>query len=392
MRWDIFCRVIDNYGDIGLCWRLSRQVAAEYGIAVRLWVDDLASLQRIYPDADVSLEVQNCLGVEVRRWLEPFPDMVPAEVVIEAFGCALPDSYVATMALPLPQSSNQVQGDFPPASAKSVKRVWINLEYLSAEQWVEGCHGLASPHPRLPLTKYFFFPGFTAVTGGLLREKGLLTGRDTLQQKPAETWRQLGLPCPLTTEVTASLFCYDNAPVDALLDAWVASTTPVRCLLPEGKVLKQVANWLGQPALSAGANVQRGNLVLHVIPFMPQHDYDRLLWACDCNFVRGEDSFVRAQWAARPLIWHIYPQQDNAHQIKLEAFLDRYCQGLAKEAAAALRAFHQNWNSNGHLNWDDLWQHRAALQTHATAWAGQLTQAPDLTSNLMNFCKTQFSR
>jgi uncharacterized repeat protein (TIGR03837 family) len=141
--------------------------------------------------------------------------------------------------------------------------------------------------------------------------------------------------------------------------------------------------------LAPGDSVQRGSLTLHVIPFMSQEDYDRLLWACDCNFVRGEDSFVRAQWAARPLVWQIYPQQDNVHQVKLEAFLDRYCQGLAEDAAAALRAFHQSWNGGGRLNWDDFWRYRAVLQDHATAWAGQLAQVTDLASNLVRFCKNQ---
>jgi hypothetical protein len=23
LHWDIFCRVIDNFGDIGVCWRLA---------------------------------------------------------------------------------------------------------------------------------------------------------------------------------------------------------------------------------------------------------------------------------------------------------------------------------------------------------------------------------
>lgn len=379
MCWDIFCRVIDNYGDVGVCWRLSQQLAAEHSIAVRLWVDDMASLQRICPDVDASREVQNCRGVEVRRWIEPFPYVMPADVVIEAFGCELPESYVAAMTLPSPRFLDQV-GD---------RRVWINLEYLSAERWVEGYHGLASPHPCLPLTKYFFFPGFTAATGGLLRENGLLAQRDVLQHNPAQWWHRLGLSCPISTEATVSLFCYDSAPVSKLLDAWAASTTPVRCLLPEGKAVAQIARWAGQPGLASGDSVQRGSLALHVIPFMPQEDYDRLLWGCDCNFVRGEDSFVRAQWAARPLVWQIYPQQDNVHQIKLEAFLNRYCQGLAEDAAAVLRAFHQSWNGGGRLEWDDFWRHRAVLQSHAMAWAEQLAQAADLASNLVSFCKNQ---
>ena len=149
---DIFCNVIDNYGDIGVCWRLARQLAHEQGIAVRLWVDDLSSFHRLCFEVDAAQEQQVCLGVEVRHWTDFFPRVEPAHLIIEAFACQLPTSYIEAMA------------------AQTRQPVWINLEHLSAEDWVAGCHGLPSPHPSLPLTKYFFFPGFTPDTGGLLLE------------------------------------------------------------------------------------------------------------------------------------------------------------------------------------------------------------------------------
>ena len=40
--WDVFCRVVDNYGDAAVCWRLARQLADEHGARVRLWIDLLA--------------------------------------------------------------------------------------------------------------------------------------------------------------------------------------------------------------------------------------------------------------------------------------------------------------------------------------------------------------
>ncbi|HQR61162.1 MAG TPA: elongation factor P maturation arginine rhamnosyltransferase EarP [Methylophilaceae bacterium] len=371
MRWDIFCRVIDNFGDIGVCWRLARQLVAEHGLQVRLWVDDLPSLHHICPDADPGLEVQTCSGVEIRRWSAPFPEAIPAAVVIEAFACELPDQYLATMA------------------QREPRPVWINLEYLSAETWVDSHHGLPSPHPRLPLTKYFFFPGFTPAAGGLLRESSLLRRRDTQQRNTAELWQALGLPAPAEDEIAVSLFCYDTAPLPALLDAWAAAARPVRCLVPEGKALSKVAACFGRSSLTPGDTLQRGNLTLHVLPFMPQEDYDLLLWACDCNFVRGEDSFVRAQWAAKPMVWQIYPQQENAHHIKLDAFLDLYCSDLAEDAATTLRAFHHGWNNQGPLCWDDFRNHHTALQAHAAAWAGRLAEQSDLASKLVIFCKNR---
>lgn len=369
-RWDIFCQVVDNFGDIGVCWRLARQLAAEHGIAVRLWLDDLASLQRLQPEVDPAQDTQRCRGVEIRRWTALFPDTVPAEVVIEAFACELPQNYLAAMA------------DLPR------KPVWINLEYLSAEAWVEGCHGLPSPHPRLPLVKYFFFPGFTPATGGLLREHDLLRQCAAAQQAPQQLRMALGSPQPDSEETLVSLFCYDSAPLAELLRAWEKHATPVRCLVPEGKPLALVAAHYGN-TLRAGHSLRQGNLTLQALPFLPQPDYDRLLWPCDFNFVRGEDSFVRAQWAARPFIWHIYPQQEAAHLAKLDAFLDRYCAGLEPQAASVLRAFHHGWNTQAALPWHDLWCQRGVLQAHAEAWQRQLAAHADLAAKLVIFCKNR---
>ena len=180
-RCDVFCNVIDNYGDIGVCWRLARQLANEHGLAVRLWVDDLSSFAKLCPEADASLESQHCRGVDVCLWRKEFPEVQPAELVIEAFACNLPDSYIEAMAAQLRQP------------------VWINLEYLSAEDWVESHHKLQSPHPRLPLTKYFFFPGFTKLTGGLLLERDLLARREAFQNDAMQQqafWQSIGMELP----------------------------------------------------------------------------------------------------------------------------------------------------------------------------------------------------
>ncbi|MBK7365548.1 MAG: elongation factor P maturation arginine rhamnosyltransferase EarP [Nitrosomonas sp.] len=374
MGWDLFCRVIDNYGDIGFCWRLSRQLTTEYGLAVRLWVDDLTSLQRICPSVDPHQTSQQRCGVQINHWIDPFPDVVAADVVIEAYGCELPEKYIQAML-----SSH----------SRSRQPVWINLEYLSAESWVEEYHRLCSPHPRLPLTKYFFFPGFTANTGGLLREKNLLAQRDNTQQNGANWWSQNDLPIPDETETVISLFCYDTAPISNLLEAWTHSQTPIRCIIPEGQALTLLRNGLNRSALKAGDVIRQGKLTVQIIPFLPQEQYDQLLWMCDCNFVRGEDSFVRAQWAARPLVWQIYPQADNAHYAKLEAFLNRYSQTLVEEASHAFRAFHHDWNKGERLDWNHFWKYHTVFRQHARIWSNQLAAISDLTFNLIEFCKRQ---
>ncbi len=375
-HWDIFCNVIDNYGDIGVCWRLARQLAAEHGQRVRLWVDDLASFRRICPEIDPALTDQSLSGVDVRRWLTPFlPHNAQdvADIVIEAFACELPETYLVAMA------------------QKSHKPVWINLEYLSAESWIAGCHGLASPHPHLPLTKHFFFPGFTSGTGGLLREAHLLKRRNTWQADPAAARAHFNLPPAETNELLVSLFSYENPALPALLKTWATGPHPLRCLVPQGRVLEQVAACLGKPEIAPSTTSSLGRLTVHALPFVRQEDYDLLLWSCDLNFVRGEDSFTRALWAGRPLVWHIYPQADDAHLPKLAAFLDLYCAQLPPATAATLRTFWMCWNGAKNQGIDTAWsKFESSLfdyTNHAERSDNELAEATDLTANLLVFCE-----
>jgi len=158
------------------------------------------------------------------------------------------------------------------------------------------------------------------------------------------------------------------------------------CIVPEGVAEATLADWARGAA--AARTLSRGSLTVARVPFIPQDDYDRVLWACDMNFVRGEDSFVRAQWAERPLAWHAYPQTENAHRLKLDAFLDRYTAGLPEGAALALRAFAHAWNGGGDVGraWKALDAGRPALTAHARAWAAKLAETADLATTLVKFC------
>ncbi len=371
-RWHLFCKVVDNFGDVGVCWRLARQLAHEHGADVTLVVDDLGALARMAPGVDRAALQQRQAGVTIARWTEPLPNGVTAaDVVVEAFGCGLPDAYVEAMAARAP----------PP--------VWFVLEYLSAEPWVDGAHALPSPHPRLPLVRRFWFPGFTKATGGLLRERGLSAARDAFQGDEAARsafWRSLGAP-RVEGELRVSLFCYPHSGLPALFDAWADGDAPVGCVVPEGAASGALDAWTSGAVPHPGAPVTRGRVTLHAVPFLPQDDYDRLLWACDVNVVRGEDSFVRAQWAARAFVWHIYPQGERAHHRKLEAFLDRYVAGLDAPTATAVRRLFAAWNGlPGALPIDAAWLEWAAcrpqLTEHAEAWSRQLLDLPELASGL----------
>lgn len=341
--WDLFCRVIDNHGDLGVCWRLSVDLASR-GQAVRLWVDDDSALAWMAP--------QGHPGVQVLPWREDaLPP--PGAVVVEAFGCDPPAAFVAAM------------------RAAAQPPVWVNLEYLSAETYVERSHRLPSPvmsGPGAGLSKWFFYPGFTPATGGLLREPGLI---DTLDTVDRSTWlASLGLAAA-PDERLVSLFCYPGAPVAGLLQA--LADAPTLLLTTPGPAT----------ALLAGHALPVG-LRCAALPWLSQPGYDRLLTACDLNLVRGEDSFVRAQWAGRPFLWQIYPQDDGVHEAKLEAFMTHLLGSAPAPLAGRLRQALRAWNGFDAAMPSAL-PAAAEWQAQARRWRGQLLAQADLTTQLLAF-------
>lgn len=446
LQWDIFCKVIDNFGDIGVCWRLAFDLARR-GHSVRLWVDDASALAWMAPGG--------CPGVRVLPWVDPLAlpgadldlsttginlpatgldlraaglEQQPPDVLIEAFGCDIPPEFLQACAAQ--------------ASASGSKPVWLNLEYLSAEPYVERCHALPSPvqsGPATGWTKWFFYPGFTEATGGLLREPDLAQRQAAFDRG---AWlatqgidRQGNDEGQSSGEKLVSLFCYEPPMLGALL-AHLAKQglagAPVRLLVAAGRAEQAVkaalkdqakpialsadALVLGQPqnagqsgseesgrqtpdaspmsgqTQSAGRptsegsrpethDTARGRLSISYLPLLTQAEFDHLLWACDLNFVRGEDSVIRALWAGKPFVWHIYPQDDDAHLAKLQAFLDML------QAPASLRTFHAAWNQGG----DSAQAIGAALvdlpawQACALAARARLMAQDALTERLLGF-------
>lgn len=366
---DIFCRVIDNFGDAGVCWRLSR-LLAHAGLIVRLWIDDLARLHRLRPQLSTDQPQQALDGFVVMHWTDDDPaanDYQPADLVIEAFACRMPDAMIERIA------------------AANPRPAWINLEYLTAERWASDTHGLPSPHPRLPLTQYFFFPGFAAGSGGLLRESDLAKERASFDAAGRESFlERLNAHVPQDA-LLVSLFCYPQAPLEPLLES-MRRGPRVMCLVPEGVASEAVQAIIGHNA-RAGAEVTQGQLTLRVIPFLDPDDYDRLLWSCDVNFVRGEDSLVRAHWAGRPFIWQLYAQEDHAHQTKLDAFLADFCDGLAEGDARLVRGFWHAWNGDSAAvsDWPSLCAALPRLAQHHQRWALQVASAGELSAAIVEF-------
>ncbi len=395
MQADVFCRVVDNFGDIGVTWRLVRQLQREHHWSIRLWVDNLKSFQRLEARVHLHALQQVIDHIEIIFWGDPAPDLIPYPLVLCSFSCDLPATYIAQL--------------------HQRPALWINLEYLSAETWVEGCHGLPSLRGD-GLSSHFFFPGFNANTGGLLRERNLLMQRHQWQKDldgqrqllerlgvsaaALAAWRPQSTTSSSKSEIepkrqsevqdsslppsvhaqTArllTLFCYPHAPVAQLLEALCADSHASVVLIPQGVAPELTTTRLGPFK----------QVYLERIPFVSQPEYDQLLWMADVNFVRGEDSVVRGLWAGRPLVWQIYPQTEGTHLIKLEAWLK------ISNLPADIQALLRRWNAENAAadlltDFAQVLQSKAFAQwsSNALALSHALAQETNFAQALHDFC------
>lgn len=293
---DLFCSVIDNYGDIGVCYRLARELSRNHKF-VSLYVDDLQALRTIEPSFPLNAtKYQLSPSIIIKYWSKVCEDYTPADVIIECFACNLDESYIKKM---------------------TSRTLWINLEYLSAESWIEGCHKLPS-FQNNGVNKYFFFPGFTNKTGGLNFEENFpLITYDYARHKVQEL---LQLPVSSIDRFTVQIFTYETPQLFPLLSAILIHHPDTLFLLPEGRSTKYLLETRASDTKKLQAMYP--NALWHVFPMQQQEAYSYIIKACDLNVVRGEDSITQAVINGRPFLWHIYQQKDNIHLDKLRAFTE----------------------------------------------------------------------
>jgi uncharacterized repeat protein (TIGR03837 family) len=184
-----------------------------------------------------------------------------------------------------------------------------------------------------------------------------------------------------------SLFCYPQANVPSLL-AGLQNLDQAVTLFYPASLLHSTAELFPDFARGAGLSLKKQNITVQPIPFLSQANYDRLLWSCDCNFVRGEDSWVRAIWAGQAFIWQPYIQEEGTHLKKMQAFLDRYNQQASPELSKLLSAAHYAWSdAQAHDSniFIELMQALSLAKQHALAEANRLAKQPDLLSKLLSF-------
>ena len=321
---DIFCHIVDNFGDIGFVYRFAREFKiAVPRCALRVFVDDLETFRQINPAINPALTFQQYGGVEYVTTMALTAELIErldvADVLVEAFACRIPEAVLK--------------------AAESRPRVIINLEHLSAEAWVEGYHLKESLLPVETLKKYFFMPGFTKETGGLLLDPRIARIKPRLAEHRRACLNGIlrtsgcairGADTPLIGTVFTYLRGFDTLLAD--LNE-----------LPQETVLlvfgHKSAEGMSKSLARAGGRqigdrqYRCGNATVVFMPFIPQPRYDALLCLADFNMVRGEDSLVRAILAGKPFIWNAYLQDNKYHTVKIEAFLERFKNYFSDEEA-----------------------------------------------------------
>ncbi|ORF01394.1 hypothetical protein BGH95_07100 [Snodgrassella alvi] len=372
----VFVRVIDNYGDAGVGWRLSCLLAEYLHMHVRLWIDDTDALNKLVPapEKQARITIEAWQGdAMMQQQLSAAADPV---LVIETFGCELPPQVLERM--------------------RQRRPLWLNWEYLTAEDWAVGLHAMSSLQPN-GLEKYFWFMGIDADSGGLLREPDYLAEREKFRQQPKlqQAFRQeYGLPLQHTGQLWL-VFAYTSGQWAQWMAMWQQADTPVTLWLAGGQVIESLraAKLIAPEELQQEGDIcELGNVTLVRIPFVPQAAFDRLLWLADAAIVRGEDSFVRALWAGLPFFWHIYRQDDDVHLQKLHSFWFKAMQGWPAELRQAFTVLSDDLNGAGAVSslkreqaWQYLCAHWQSWVKSAAAWSEMLHGQDNALEKLARF-------
>lgn len=305
---DIFCEIIDNYGDIGVVYRTAKELQKIFPESkIRVFLNRLDEFKKINSQV-IDLPSQNIDGIEYITFdylRDNANKLLTAQVIIEAFGCQIPEEYIEI--------------------AYDNSELLINLEYLSAEDWIEDFHLQSSPLGRGKLKKVFFMPGFTEKSGGVIADSNYLERiQRVLENKEFYEKKYLSDIEDRENKIVGTLFSYEKNFTPLLEDLKKLDKDVVILAMGE-KTQDSLRKILKNFSIEDFRNsLKYGKIEIRFLNFLNQEEYEELINIVDFNFVRGEDSFIRAVLTGKPYMWHIYCQEEYAHMDKIEGFLDKY--------------------------------------------------------------------
>jgi len=287
---DIFCNIIDNYGDIGVVYRLAKELEKR-GNEVRIFVNKLNDVSKIIHNFNPQLDYQKINNISFLN-LENFNINQCAWVIIEAFGTDIPDSYINNL--------------------KESSKLIINLEYLTAESWAFDFHLKSSISPKPHMEKYFYMPGFHENSGGIILDENYLNLVEKMKNNKEIFFNKFYSYLNITYNPNVyyiNIFTYNWD-----FDSFIKNL---------GKSSKKFIFFILDRRFQIPDNLPQ-NIQIYELDYIKQEDFDIYMNLSDFNFIRGEESIIRAILSEKPFIWNIYPQEEDYHFVKLQAFLDLY--------------------------------------------------------------------
>ena len=287
---DLFCDIIDNYGDIGVVYRLGKELHNK-NYKVRIFVNKLNEVAKIIRGFDSNLSQQIYKGIEFLNF-DNFEITNTAEVIVEAFAVDIPESYLEKL------STNT--------------KLILNLEYLSAENWIENYHLKNSFSPKPYIEKFFYMPGFTSESGGIILDDSYLKLIELIKENREIYFNNFFKKFDL--KYSSSTFY-----INVFTYNWDFKNF-IRTL---EKSNHKFVFFILDYKLDINFDYSN-NIKILQMPYMDQSQFDILINLSDFNFVRGEESFIRALLTGKPYLWNIYEQDEMLHIEKLNAFLEKF--------------------------------------------------------------------
>lgn len=306
MEITVLCKVVDNFGDIGVVFRLCRALSElKKNLEIRLVVSNLDSFAKISKGIDSTKTFQEFRGWKVFDWNDSALckkefSKNPPEFILECFQCGRPEWLEELLFSPQFNLNVQI----------------VNVEYLTAESWADDFHLLKSGTRSAKIKKINFMPGFTKKTGGLILDKNFM--RCLSEKKFALNLVKQNLDKKILSEDFSDSF-------KILIFSYPKNFDFLASAIKEFSFLKKIIVFVasGAGADSAKISLKKFKVDFVCLPFMQQEVWDAFLLLMDFSFVRGEDSFSRCCLFGNPFIWNIYPQEEEFHIVKLNAFLQK---------------------------------------------------------------------
>ncbi len=336
----ILCKVVDNFGDIGVVYRLAKTLCdSRPDLELTLVVSNLKTFSSIAgginPDKKIQFINYKDSTWTVVDWDCPHENLTEellksikeTSIILECFQCGRPDFLEKIL----------FDDDF----TKTVQI--LNIDYLTAEDYADDFHLLKSGTRKTNIKKRFFMPGFTKNTGGLVISK---CEKEIFNRKKEMFFseKNSGHPAQKTKNNFEILFFSYERDCTPIVKAIDSFQKKMRAENPLFSVNVHVAAGEKCEPFKKAFRELSPSFKIEELPLLTQDEWDKMLYSMDFLCIRGEDSLARACLSGIPFLWHAYVQDGEYQLVKVNALLERMKNHFSEEDFAAIKKIWITYN------------------------------------------------